>query len=156
MKSTTDEAKELRTELKEKLGANSRQVSVRTEYYSMGSSIHVWVKDPEISLPAVKQIAKKAERISRCPITGDILSGGNTYVSVNYTREALAARTAKVIDQVQAAADRHTEDSNQLEKIGDGPFMVGRRNGRYSLWNDEGHVIEAYDVDGLCEAMVSR
>jgi hypothetical protein len=82
MKTTTEEAAEIRAEYK-KLGWNSRKISVRTDYFSMGSAIRVAIKVPGIPTEEVEEIAKRiGENISRCSITHEILSGGNTYVSV--------------------------------------------------------------------------
>jgi hypothetical protein len=79
-----NEAKEIRVELKNKLGYNSRQVSVRTD----GCAIRVNVKDKSIDLKPIKEIARKYEDISRCEYTHEILSGGNTFVFVNYSWDA--------------------------------------------------------------------
>jgi len=156
MKSTTEEAKELRQELKSKLGVNSRQVSVRSEYFSMGSSIDVRIKDADVSLPAVREIASKYESIRRCEFSGEILSGGNTYLSVEYTREALQTRSDRVREQVENAVAKLPEDSNTLERVEGTDYWVGRRNGRYSVWGEESHISAAYDVDGICSVIVSQ
>jgi hypothetical protein len=84
----TEYAAQIRSTLKKAHGWSSRQVSVRSEYFSMGSSIDVIVKDPAIPLPVVKAVAEQAESIRRCEVTGEILSGGNRYVSVRYSHEA--------------------------------------------------------------------
>jgi hypothetical protein len=156
MKTTTEEARELRKELKKKLNVNSRQVSVRSEYFSMGSSIDVRVKDPEVSLPAVREIASKYESIRRCEITHEILSGGNTYLSVEYTREALDKRSEQYRDAVQAAVDKLPEDSNQLERVEGTEYWVGRRDGRFSVWGEESHISAAYDVDNVCSVIAEQ
>lgn len=82
MAHTTERAAEIRKELKAK-GWNTRQVSVRTHLYSMGSSIYVTIKNPAIPLNEVKAIANAHERIDRDQF-GDILSGGNRFVFVKY------------------------------------------------------------------------
>ena len=72
MKTTTEYAAEIRAEYK-RHGWTSRQIGVRTEYFSLGSAIHVTVKDASILLSAVHNIAQQAERIRRCEVTGEIL-----------------------------------------------------------------------------------
>lgn len=63
---TTEEAAQaVRTALKAK-GLNARAVSVRKEYFSLGSSIEITIRDPSVSLRDVKSIAASAERIHRC------------------------------------------------------------------------------------------
>ena len=98
---TTDEAKTIRTALKAK-GWSSRKVSVRANYFSMGSEIIVTIKDASVPMSVVKEIAKAAEKIDRCEITGEILGGGNLYVDVNYTRKALAAVAAPFVSKIRA------------------------------------------------------
>ena len=79
---TKEAAKAIRAEVK-KLGYTSKQVSVRTDFYSMGSSVKVVAKVPDVDLEALQKVAKGYQQISRCPYTGDILSGGNMYVFVS-------------------------------------------------------------------------
>lgn len=74
---TVEKAKEIRKELKSKF--KGVKFSVRTKKYSGGSSISVsWVDFPTVE--AVEEITSKYESISRCEYTGEILSGGNTYI----------------------------------------------------------------------------
>lgn len=68
--SAAEAAKVIRERIKRELGATSRQVSVRASSYSMGSSIHVKVRDAGIRLMSV-------EHVDRCEATGEILNGGN-------------------------------------------------------------------------------
>lgn len=82
-------AKNIRDQIKRELGATSRQVSVKAESYSMGSTIHVTVKDVNVSLAAVRRIALAHERVQRCRQTGEIMSGGNRFIDVEYSTEAL-------------------------------------------------------------------
>ena len=100
MTTTADEAKQIRVALKAK-GWSSRKVSVRANSFSMGSEIVLTIKDASVPKSVVKEIAKGAERIHRCEISGDILSGCNRYVSVNYTREALADLAAPFVEKIR-------------------------------------------------------
>ena len=67
------------------LGWTSRQVSVRSSEYSMGSEVRVVIKDPSVPIDVVRGIAKQAEYIRR-DAHGDILGGGNRFVYVRYSR----------------------------------------------------------------------
>ena len=98
----TEDSKRIRAELKAR-GITSRQVSVRAESYSMGSSINVTVKDPDVNLNLVKEIAETAERIQRCEYSGEILSGGNRFVHASYSSEALEVLAGRVRPAVEAA-----------------------------------------------------
>lgn len=84
------DAATIRAELKRR-GWTSRDVSVRAESFSMGSAVRLTVKRPGIPVAVVEQIARDiAEKIDRCEITGEILSGGNRYVSASLDGEAVA------------------------------------------------------------------
>lgn len=68
---------EIRSELK-KLNITNKQVSVTGDR----GSISIRIKDISVDEKAVSQIAKKFEKISYCEVSQEILSGGNTYVSI--------------------------------------------------------------------------
>lgn len=74
---TVERAREIRKELKIKFPGV--KFSVRTKKYSGGSSISVsWTDFPTVA--AVEEITNKYKSVSRCEYTGEILSGGNTYI----------------------------------------------------------------------------
>jgi hypothetical protein len=73
-----EQAKSLRAELK-KLNFSNKQISVVSDY----SRILVQIKDQEIDIKDIENIAKKYESIGRDEF-GGILSGGNDYVFVQY------------------------------------------------------------------------
>ena len=150
---TTDRAVQIRAAYKTK-GWSSRDISVRAEYYSMGSSLHVRIKNPAVPLAVVEAIANEHESISRDQF-GDILSGGNTYVHVGYSSEASAALAARVLPALQAAeVELMQADDNSLIPVAGTPFKLGfggnhygSRNGR-SLWKD-GHIQSANSIEYL-------
>lgn len=90
MTTTKEAAAALRKTLKA-AGLNAHKVSVRTDYYSMGSALRVTVRDPAVPLATVRGLATAQERIDRCEVTGEILNGGNRYVEVSYSHEARAS-----------------------------------------------------------------
>jgi|DEB19_MinimDraft_2_1074335.scaffolds.fasta_scaffold00279_16 hypothetical protein len=79
------------------------KASVRSEQYSGGSSIHVRVKKG--SVQEAKAIAQKCEKISRCKASGEILNGGNRYVSVSAS-ETLLDEIMQIIWNAGAEAVR--------------------------------------------------
>jgi hypothetical protein len=83
MTNTAKDAQEIRNELK-KIGLNTKDVSVRSNIYSMGSSINVTIKSEKaLSLrKEIKAIAENHETIDRDHATGEILCGGNRFVFV--------------------------------------------------------------------------
>ena len=152
MRNTTERAAEIRTTLKRDHGWTSRQVSVRAHYFSMGSSIDVVVNDPAIPLPPVKAVAEAHESIARCEITHEILSGGNTYVSVGYSREAQETIGRRYADRVQRAVNAVEPGSNTLQLVDGTDFLVGRPNpGLITLWDraSSGMLNQAFSVEDI-------
>lgn len=153
---TTEHAAFIRRELKRRHGWNSRQVSVRARYFSLGSSIDVEVKDAAVSLAAVKAIAEPHEQIHRCEITGEILGGGNTYLDVGYSSEALKILARRHADAIQRAVDTlPAEDDSSIAPIEGTPYGIGRKHGRFSLWDlaASRYLRDAYDVDDAAETV---
>lgn len=70
----------IRQALKEH-GYNNRKVGVRYDGYA----IWLTIKDLAIDIKEIEQLAKGYESYERDEFTGEILSGGNTFVFVNYT-----------------------------------------------------------------------
>ena len=80
-------------------GFNARRVSVREHH----STLRVTVRDPSASLTRVKKIAAPFESVRHCQATGEILSGGNTFLSCEYS-DALVAPIKVAIAKVLDAA----------------------------------------------------
>jgi hypothetical protein len=155
MMTTTDRAAAIRATLKAK-GISSRKVSVRADYYSMGSSIDVRIKDPDVSLPLVKAIATPHESIDRCAYSGEILSGGNRYVHVSYTREAEEVLASRWLAPVTTALADVKE--NFLIPVAGTPYLVGTGpyGNRFALWGDNGHIGEYGSAAGIASAIGAR
>ena len=150
---TTEHAAAIRTTLKREHGWTGRQVSIRAEYFSLGSSIEITVKDPAVPLPVVKAAAQGAEHVRRCEVTGEILGGGNRYVSVRYSHEALQIIGRRYADAVQRAVNQVEPESNRLMKVEGTPFLIGRPHAyRITLWEDS-YISENSTVDHIAEAI---
>jgi len=155
--STADHAARIRATLKAKHKITSRQVSIRSDNYSMGSAIRITVNDPTVSAKLVEGIAAPSESIDRDQFV-DILSGGNRFVTVRYSDDALAVIGGRYLAVVQAAADELAtlpDKSSSLIPIAGTPFLLGcPQNWGYSLWEtDHGHKQQANDVQGIARAL---
>ena len=102
-------SKKIRQELKSTLGYNARQVSVSVKDYN---SIYFTVRTKEVDFNSVLEFAHKYEAVNRCPITHDILSGGNVYVNVSYS-EALEV---ELIEEQRSTAKRIIESENLVDE----------------------------------------
>jgi microcompartment protein CcmK/EutM len=149
-----DAAAKIRTALKG-YGYTSRDISVKSESFSMGSAIRVTIKNAAVPLSLVRLVAEAHEDISRCSVTGDILSGGNRYVTISFSTEARAALAAKHLPAVEAAIATLREDPNDrsLHPVATAPgALVGLdHNGYgYDLWAaNGGRVGNYYDAAAL-------
>lgn len=76
-------ADKIRKALKQKLGYNSRQVSVKTHSYSGGSTTYVTIKQQGLDKKAIYDIASSFSRVRYDELTGEYLSGGNQFVEVH-------------------------------------------------------------------------
>lgn len=136
--STTEHAAQIRADLKAR-GISSRQVSVRADLYSLGSSIRIKIKDPNISIRLVREIAKSHEHIDRDERTGEILGGGNRFVSVDYAGSAKDALSARYLDTVQAAADTLPDPHDSvLAPLGEYLYLGRRGPYTWTVWPREG------------------
>ena len=61
-------------------GYSNRKVGVRYDGYA----IWMTIKDLAIDIKEIEQLSKEYESYDRDEFTGEILSGGNTFVFVNY------------------------------------------------------------------------
>jgi hypothetical protein len=84
----------------------------------MGSAIRITIKSPEVDAKRAEEIAKGAERIHRCEITGEILGGGNRYVDVTYSDECQEILARRWQEQLRDALARIPEgDRTRIEPI---------------------------------------
>jgi len=72
---------EIRKELK---AAGLKNISIRSYYFAGGSAIDARLQNElnEKDTNTVKTILCKYDKVDRCLVTGEILSGGNCYVSL--------------------------------------------------------------------------
>jgi hypothetical protein len=147
---TVKAAAEIRAALKAK-GWSSREVSVRSESFSMGSAIRVEIKSADVPSAVVEAIAKGHERIDRCSITQEILSGCNRYITVSYAWQTQRELAERFIGPVEKAlADLPAGDTSRLIPVEGTDLLVGRDGfSGLSLWGG-GRFRSSYgDAKGL-------
>ena len=79
---TKTPAQNLRAALKA-AGYKASAISVRSRH----GSLNVAIKDKAIALDNVEEIANGFSNVRRCEASGEILSGGNTFVFVQYAEK---------------------------------------------------------------------
>ena len=77
-------AKQIRKQIKEKLGYNSRQVSVRNRPGGYSTCILITVKSLDILLEPIEKLTNQHESYEYDQGTQEILSGGNTFIQVSH------------------------------------------------------------------------
>jgi hypothetical protein len=149
--STTEFAAHIRKTLKQKHGITSRQVSVRADHFSMGSAIRVRINDANISHKLIDGIAKQAESIRRCEYSGEILSGGNRYVTVSYDSDAQKAIANKWIGAVDAAYVSLVAEPGYIHEVPGTDCRIGasRHGLKYGVcvWGTDSYVMECIDIE---------
>ncbi len=149
----TESAAMIRKALKRDHGWTGRQVSVRSEYYSMGSSIHVRIKDPSVNPALVRKVAGCHQRVRRCEISGEILSGGNMFVNVSWDHDVLRTMSAQYLDAVETAERAITHAS--IVPVDGTPFGVGLDNGLH-LWGESHHIAHTFTAQSTAEVIASQ
>jgi hypothetical protein len=145
---TAEAAVALRAAFKAK-GWNARKVSVRTDYYSMGSSIDVTIRDADVKIADVEAIAEQAERIHRCEITGEILGGGNRYIHARYSDDAEKVLRARGLPEIEATVARLATlpQGHGLDIPGTGFALFRGMNGYgFTLYRESSRIAECYDA----------
>ncbi|MCK5440225.1 MAG: hypothetical protein KAI97_09785 [Gemmatimonadetes bacterium] len=128
------DAAKIRAEFK-KLGWGRNHVSVTCSNYSMGSSVSVYIKSPEVGHRKAEEIACGiAEHIDRDQ-WGDILNGGNRYVHVSHTSECRAIMARRYWDALADAVGRlDPERRTSLERVTDSVNVGQDGAGWLQLW----------------------
>lgn len=137
---TAEHSKQIRQALKAKYGWTGQDVSVRTDNYSMGSSIRIKVKNPTVDKAIVEEIAKDHEHVYRCEMTGDILSGGNRFVFVDYTDDCRKQIGAPYLEAVTAIRRDPESQSTGWTLHEVGRCSVGIEHDSEQEWNRYYHV----------------
>ena len=150
---TNDKIKAIREELK-KAGFNSRKVSVRKEYSGCSSLIEVKVKTL-VSLDEIEKIVKKYETISRDEYTGEVLSGGNTFIKVSYDPEFV--KTIEGWDEIikeaeEKAKENAIKNGGSFGYVGDDKIRVSYVDGIIK-WTVNGERVSDYDIPVYMELL---
>nr|DAG28522.1 MAG TPA: hypothetical protein [Caudoviricetes sp.] len=113
---------ELKTTIKEELKKagfkKGYTISVKDCLYS--TSMKIKINDPTINRKEIEKIAHKFQEIDRDERTGEILSGGNCYVFVEY-KEGIFEEVAR---EYEATAKGAMMSKDVTTKIFDGLYLI--------------------------------
>jgi len=110
-------------------GYNRNQVSVKRSRGSYTVSLKTFSIHPD----TIKPIVQSFERIHYCQASGEILSGGNTFVSIQYDwKDILKLKesnfyrlcAAEVIDAMERVRSRDSDTA--LEYVGSSNYLIGK------------------------------
>jgi hypothetical protein len=96
----SESARLLRAALKA-AGFNARRLSLRQSY----GSLLITIRDPWVSISQVQAIAGPYRQVQHCPVTGEILGGGNVYVEVRYDETVLAPARMAILAVLSPAPE---------------------------------------------------
>jgi len=122
---TAQKAATIRQTIKEELGFNSRQVSVRCS--AGGGSIRV-----EINVAVgdkfrqIERIAEAQESVRYCEASGEILSGGNTFVTVGFNCELVKATAPQFYDWLDSLTIEHEDRMHPSDLYSNDGGVVSR------------------------------
>ncbi len=127
-----ESAAKVREALRKELGLTSRDVSVRCDNFSMGSAVRVRIKRIGIDFAKVREIAQREENIRRCEYSGEILSGGNRYVSVDFDHHVDDVEIERLLPIVEAAPVVGPNAWTEIEGF-EGGYLRHHPNDRYEV-----------------------
>jgi len=121
-------------------GYKAKAVTVREPHYG---DITVTIRDASIQLGPVKELASSFRNVRHDEATGEILSGGNTFVDVEYHADVLAPVAAAIEARLQAAP------ANIAIRVGDvevfwGPDGASGNNLVAKLSSSPGSFVQTY------------
>lgn len=115
-------AKKIREQLKVN-GINNKQVSVRSGIVGFSQEVNITIKDATIKFDMVDEMAHKYESIDYDEATGEILSGGNTYIDVSFSYDVIKKEREKYIPFAKKIIDKYkdtpSEELVSVAKMGD-------------------------------------
>jgi len=126
-----DDTKLIRECLKTELGYNAKFVTVKKRHYY---ALDFTIRDASVNKKHLEKWVKRFESISRCEYSGDILSGGNTFVDVSASEDVKKQWQQKYLSEVTAAF-------KQLRELDEGEAVD---LGNYTLYRERHDYVKVY------------
>lgn len=121
----SERSKEIREKIKKELGYNSRQVGVRSGDCGYSDYTRITVKDLSCDFEAIEKIAKSFQSIRYDEYNGEILSGANTYINVEYDWE--------ILNEAEKTELENAEKALKEADAGNQTFFTDKKETRYVI-----------------------
>jgi hypothetical protein len=146
----SDVAKEIRKILKDKFGLSSRDVSVRSSIAGYSSSINIKLKTIK-SLAYTKKIESLSGELESYETengTGEILSGGNTFIFVEMDYKFRTNLEDDIQKEFEKQLSGRIFDENTTVVLY-GAFMISKRHNTYYVTpkSSNNPFVEMQDID---------
>lgn len=116
-------SKEIKKYLREN-GIDTKNISVKGSNCGYSENFNITIKDINIDIEKVRDLAKTFESYERDERTGEILEGGNTYIFVNYDYNTLKLANEKynnvVLNIINSKLKEHCKEDIDAWNNGDG------------------------------------
>ncbi|MES0340753.1 MAG: hypothetical protein ABUK08_00400 [Candidatus Humimicrobiaceae bacterium] len=141
------EIKEIRKNLKAKLGYNARMVSISKR----GCTINFTIRDNKVNYSELNDFSKTFDDISYDAATQCILRGGNIFTTIKFSDDVRESLTWGYLAAVEKAISNLT--GQYLEDIEGTDFMIDKSLNGFNLWVKEAgcgsRVTECYDAKDI-------
>ena len=142
-----------------KRGWNQTAISVRNHSYSMGSRMNVEIKRPDLvkDYAEAARLANAAESIRRCEMMGEILSGGNRYVSFEFSSEALEKIAAPFLAASLAALEKAAAgEESDIHEIAGTAFSLNVDGYDVKIWGESACEFCLNKHEGVAQSVAQR
>lgn len=139
-------------------GWNRTAISVRNDSYSMGSSMRVKINRPDLvtDYAEAERLANAGESISRCQISGEILSGGNRYVDFGFSDEALEMIAAPFVAASAAAMEKAEGEDRYLTPVEGTDFSVKVEGHDVKVWGESSLAFCLNKHEGVVQSVAQQ
>jgi len=144
-------------------GFDLKKISVRVRIAGYSVAVDISLKDIAISTADIEAAVAKFEKIDYCQHSGEILSGGNTFINVNYDfdvrQEAIKNKmpeAQKIWDDVYSSCEINS--GKYIAERGDEKLLFMRGNNdvsnRLYIPNKTTQGLSIYDTHALAWALI--
>ena len=156
-------SKEIKKHLKEN-GIDTKNISVKGSNCGYSESFNITIKDINIDIEKVRELAKTFESYERDERTGEILEGGNTYIFVNYDYNTLKLANEKynnvVLNIINSKLKEHCKEDIDAWNSGDGAvrlsdnIIIFRDGNTYEVRESKSYKTLRTGIDYIAEKLI--